>query len=414
MAPMQNLFFGNDMEKGVEMNIKRLTGIILLGGTAVWGCKKLYTPNAVSTSNSYLVVEGVIAAGNDSTIINLNRTMQLTSASNHKPEIGAKVSVDDQQGTSYPLPEVDSGKYAAPPLNLDNSHKYRVSITTTDGQIYVSDYVPVKTTPPVDSVWFARNGNGVNIYSATHDPSNSARYYRWDYTETYIFQTDMESDYIFDPTGFDTLKWSRLRTPAEQIHTCYVTMNSSTINVSTSAALSQDVITNTTIAQIPNASEKLAHRYSILVKEYALTQDAYNFWAMLKKNTQQIGTIFDAQPSASATNLHCTSDPSRPVLGYISASTITQKRIFIDAIQVPNWFYTSGLNCKADTSCWPKVSVAPQLLSIGFLVPLAPIVTAGVCVREQVPSYAVPVADNTCVDCRLHLGGKTQKPVFWK
>ena len=402
------------MRKEGDMNIKQLSGIVLLGGTMVWGCKKPYTPNAISSANSYLVVEGIIAAGQDSTIINIKRTVQLTSTSTNNPEAGAKVSVDDQQGTSYLLTEVDSGKYAAPSLNLDNSHKYRLNITTAGGQTYVSDYVPVKITPPIDSVWFARNSNGVNIYSATHDPSNSARYYRWDYTETYIFQTDMESDYVFNPVGFDTLNWSRLRTPAEQIHTCYITRNSSTISINTTAALSQDVITNNVIAQIPNASEKLAHRYSILVKQYALTQDAYNFWAMLKKNTQQIGTIFDAQPSATATNIHCTSDPSRVVLGYVSASTITQKRIFIDAIQVPNWYYSSGLDCKPDTACWANVSVPPQLLSIGFLIPLSPINAAGVCDVVRGPSYAVAVADNTCVDCRLHLGGKTVKPAFWK
>lgn len=398
------------------MNIKQLTGMVLLGGTIVWGCKKPYTPNAISAADSYLVVEGTIAAGQDSTIINLKRTVQLTSTNTNKPETGAKVSVDDQQGTNYNLSEVDSGKYAAPSLNLDNSHKYRLNITTADGQTYVSDYVPVKITPPIDSVWFARNSNGVNIYSATHDPSNSARYYRWDYNETYIFQTDMESDYVFNPVGFDTLNWSRLRTPAEQIHTCYITRNSSTINVNTTAALSQDVITNNVIAQIPNASEKLAHRYSILVKQYALTQDAYNFWAMLKKNTQQIGTIFDAQPSATAINIHCTSNPSRVVLGYISASTITQKRIFIDAIQVPNWYYSSGLACKVDTSCcWAKVGVPPQLLSIGVLIPLGQIAPTNVCLGEKGPSYKVMVADNTCVDCRVHPGGgKTVKPVFWK
>jgi hypothetical protein len=175
------------------------------------------------------------------------------------------------------------------------------------------------------------------------------------------------------------------------------------------------VIDNNQVVQIPNASEKLAHRYSILVKQYALTQDAYHFWARLKKNTQQIGTIFDTQPSAIITNLHCTSDSSRMVLGYISASTITQKRIFIDWTQVPNWYYTSGLYCKPDSACWAKVSVPPQFLSNGYLVPLEPINEAGACGTVTAPSFKVAVMSNTCVDCRVHPGGgKTQKPAFWQ
>jgi hypothetical protein len=174
------------------------------------------------------------------------------------------------------------------------------------------------------------------------------------------------------------------------------------------------VIANNAMTQIPTSSEKIVHRYSILVKQYALTRDAYNFWAALKKNTQQIGTIFDAQPSATTTNLHCTSDPSQTVLGYISASTITQKRIFIDATQVQNWYYSSGLACKPSGACWFRGSVPPQFFSDGYLVPIGPIVKTNGCDGEIGPAFAVPVADITCVDCRLHLGGKTVKPAFWK
>lgn len=378
------------------------------------GCKKPYSPPAITANNNYLVVEGVIAAGNDSTIINLSRTVQLTNASTTNPESEAKVTIDDGQGANYTLTEASNGRYTSPSLKLSNSHKYRLNIATTDGQTYVSDYVPVKVTPPLDSVWFTQNNTGVNIYSAAHDPSNSTRYYRWDYTETYIYESDLETNYIFDPKGFDTLKWSRLRTPAEQIHTCYITTPSSAITINTSAKLSNDVIANNMITQIPEGSEKLYHRYSIMVRQYALTQDAYNFWAMLKKNTQQIGTIFDVQPSASATNLHCTSDPSKIVLGYVSASTITQERIFIDWTQVPGWPpYISPYVCLPDGACWVKGSPPPQMLAYGQLIPTDTIRSGG-CPGIMAPTFIVPAQSATCVDCRVHGGGKTQKPAFWQ
>jgi hypothetical protein len=416
--------FGNDMERKEDMNIKHLTGIVLFGATIVWGCKKLYAPPAITANNNYLVVEGLIAAGQDSTIIKLSRTVNVSGTTTLNPERGATVTVQDDQNVSYSLHQTDTGKYGAPPLNLDNSRKYRLNITTTDGQNYVSDYVPVKVTPPIDSVYYKIQSttidyynkiqsSGLEIYADTHDPANNTRYYRWDYTETYIFQTDTVSDYILDPVGSDTLKWSRLRTPAEQIHTCYITANSSAITVNTSAALSNDVIANNVITQIPSTSEKVLHRYSILVRQYALTKDAYNFWAALKKNTQQIGTIFDAQPSANTTNLHCTSDPSRIVIGYVSASSVTQKRIFIDQTQLPHWPYNSPFACLPDFACWPKGSPPPQMLSYGQLVPMDIIRSAG-CIGFTVPTYNVPVQSSACVDCRIHLGGKTVKPAFWQ
>jgi len=390
----------------------------------VASCKKNYAPPAITGNNSFLVIEGLIAGGQDSTILYLNRTVNISSQLTHHPEINAVVTVEGDQGVSYGVPETDSGKYAAAPLNLDNTHKYRLKITTADGQIYLSDYVPVKVTPPIDSVYYKIQSttinyfnniqsSGLEIYADTHDPANNSRYYRWDYTETYVYQTDLESNYILDTTNPDSLKWSRLRTPAEQIHTCYITTNSSAIKVNTSAALSKDVITNNVITQIPSTSEKVLHRYSIIVRQYALTKDAYNFWAALKKNTQQIGTIFDAQPSANTTNLHCTSDPSRIVIGYVSASSITQKRIFIDQTQLPYWPYNSPLACLPDFACWAKGGVLPQVLTFGQVVPTDTIRPSG-CPGYTIPTVGVPVLDYACVDCRIHGGGKTQKPVFWK
>src|SRR3569833_4537091 len=139
----QTSFLERVINNGTEMNIKQLAGLVLFGFIMVWGCKKLYSPHASSTSNSFLVIEGVIAAGNDSTIIDLSRTIQLTDTIKHKPELGAKVTVDDSQGATYSLTELDSGRYAAPSLNLDNSHKFRLFFFSFVGLVFFSVFVPV-------------------------------------------------------------------------------------------------------------------------------------------------------------------------------------------------------------------------------------------------------------------------------
>jgi len=414
------------MRVGSDMNIKQLTGLILLGSTIVWGCKKFYSPHVVSSSNSFLVVEGVIAAGNDSTIINLSRTVQLVDTVKHKPEVGAKVTIDDGQGATYTLPEVDTGRYAAPPLNLDNTHKYRLNINTTDGQTYASDYVPVKVTPPIDTISTPVTAKGLDIDVSAHDPSNATRYYRWEYSETYVYLSDIETNFIFDPTQPDTLHWAAFRTPDQQIHTCYVTLHSSAIDINSSAALSRDVISNSPVTQIPMESEKILHQYSILVKQYALTQEAYNYWNLLKSNTEKIGTIFDVQPSANNGNIHCTSNPSLPVIGYVSASTISQKRIFVDRKDLPAWPIPAPQGCDPNNFqpnyiCWPRVypargepAVIPQELKTGIYIPVGVVDTAAICYKDSVRAFTVPTAYYTCVDCRYHLGGKTHKPAFWK
>jgi hypothetical protein len=411
------------MKSREEKNMKLSTGISLMAITFVYGCKKPYAPPAITVNNSYLVVEGLIAAGQDSTIIKLSRTVNLSGTTTINPELNATVTVQGDQNVSYSLPQIDSGKYGVPPLNLDNSHKYRLLITTTDEKTYTSDYEPVTVTPPIDSLFFNTDDKGININLNTHDPSNSTRYYRWDYTETYIYQSDIETHYIFDPTQPDTLKWAAFRTPEQQIHTCYVTLNSSIVDINSSAALSRDVIINNPITQIAMKSEKIEHRYSILVKQYALTKEAYNFWNLLKSNTQKIGNIFDVQPSINIGNIHCTSNPSLPVIGYVSVGTISQKRIFIDRSDLPAWPVPAPLcdpnNFKPNPECWKRVSIyapafVPAELKAGTYIPIGIIDTVGKCYRDSVRSFSVPTVYYACADCRVHLGGKTQKPAFWK
>src|SRR3569833_106289 len=306
--------------------------IMSVTAVAIVGCKKHYAPPAVTTDHNYLVVEGVISAGGDSTIIKLSRTIQITGADKARYEIGAKVTVSDDQGTIYPLTEADSGRYTAAPVT-DASRKYHLNITTTDGKTYQSDLVPVSSTPTVDSVEYEVAANGINIYADTHDATNQTKYYRWDYTETYIWESFMDDPYEFDNSYKAISNKFRLRTPAEQVHVCYDTQNASTILLASTADLRSSVVNKIPITQIASTNERIFHKYSILVKQYALTSEAYTFWAQVKKNTEQIGTIFDVQPSEIQGNIHCTSNPGEPVIGYISAGTVSQKRIFVDRTQ---------------------------------------------------------------------------------
>jgi len=409
---MLNPLFGNEMEGGEKMTRKQLAGLILLGMTTSLGCKRHYAPPAITRPNNYLVVEGTITAGQDSTIFNISRSVNVSNQSTHSPEDNAVVTVEGDQGVSYSLSETDSGRYVAAPLNLDNAHKYRLKIVTANGQLYISDFQAVTKTPLMDTLAYDITGNGLNIYASTHDPSGNTRYYRWDYTETYRYISPLLSRYKYQFSVFDSLE-SVPRTPAEQIDTCYVTLNSSAIIINSTAALSKAIVNKQTIIPVPKESEKIFHRYSIVVRQYGLTQDAYNFWQNMRSNTQNIGTIFDPQPSQVATNIHCTSDPSLPVLGYVSVSTVSEKRIFIDRTELPVWPYPEPNGCKAYGYCWFLAEQPPAEFSSGAVIPFD-VIKRGTCGIPALPGWDVPVAGYECADCRFHLGGKTHKPAFWK
>lgn len=292
-----------------------------------YGCKKAFAPVAISGRNSYLVIEGVINSGFDSTYFRLSRAIKLSARDTVVPEHNATVTVEGDNNTTYPLYEIANGNYGAPQLGLTTTSKYRLRIKTSNNEEYLSDYVETKTTPPVDSVTYTVENDGVQFYASTHDPKNAARYYRWDFDETYGYFAYERSYLVLGDDGLPRYREGQ----KELIYECYQTDQSHQVLLATSSRLTQDVIDKQPLDFITAGSGKVSHGYSVLFRQYALTPEGYSFWQQLKKNTEDIGTIFDAQPSEVRGNIHCISNPSQPVIGFISVCNITTQRVFVDA-----------------------------------------------------------------------------------
>jgi len=359
-------------------------------------CRKAYNPPVVAANANYLVVEGSINTGSDSTIFYLSRTVNIKQKIVANPELNAVVSVESNDNVIYPLQPAGNGKYVSPGLNLDNTRTYRLRINTAGGKAYLSDFLTPKVSPPIDSVGYIVQSNGLQVYLNTHDPANASRYYMWQYNETWMFNSFFDSEFIISA---DTVA---LRPANQQVYYCFASDSTSTIVLNSSAKLSQDVIYQTPITFLPSTSEKIEDRYSILIKQYALTPDAYSYYQQLKTNTQNLGSIFDPEPSQLPGNIHEVNNPAEPVIGYITAGTVSQKRIFIDSRNLPAWLpftYYQMIGCAAD------VMAINTQAEIDFYY-------------LHNPPYYMPTtspgagAYPICTDCTLR-GTKTPPP-FWQ
>jgi hypothetical protein len=286
-------------------------------------CVKSFMPEVKQNAGNYLVVDGKIVSNGESTI-KLSRTRSLSDTAENPPERNAQVYIESLDGDVYSLEMTSDGVYtsAGPAINV--SEKYRLKILTESGGIYESDYVEVKQTPDIDSLqWDQDNADNVDIYVNTHDATGSSRYYMWDYVETFEYHAAFQSyaDFVNGQIVF--------LDPEQYTDVCYTTNNSNQILLGSSASLTEDVIQRKHVIKIPNDNSKISIRYSILVNQYALTADAYSYWQILRQNSEPGGEIFDPQPSQLHGNIHCISDPEEPVIGFISACAVKQKRIFI-------------------------------------------------------------------------------------
>jgi hypothetical protein len=357
-------------------------------------CKEVYTPTLKHHGYNYLVVEGDIVT-NDSTFVHLTRTIPVADSSTVQAETGADIKVEGESGETYQLQSVNNGLYVAAPLPLSLNERYRLHIFTSSGKEYISDFASVKQTLPIDSVsWKLDEGSNVNIYVSTHDATAASQYYRWEYDETWEHRSKYSSELIYDPA----IHYIRSRLPEEQVYRCWNKNLSGEILIASTAGLSSDVVFEKPILIIPYASEKISRVYSILVKQHALSKEAYEYWDNLKKNTETIGSIFDPQPFADFGNIHCVTDPSEPVIGFIGAGSSSEKRIYIDWPQV-QWPYPVP-GC-LDTTVVPADIEA--VFSGYTYLPVMHVLS---------PPGAVFGSTQDCVDCKLTGGGSTVKPPY--
>lgn len=396
--------------------MKKLRFLFFFLGLII-SCKKPYLPPVIAAPGSFMVVEGVINSGSDSTIIKLSKTVNLSSATTTNPILKAIVTVESNQNSTYALTETANGKYVSAGLNLNNTLQYRLRIKTADSKEYLSDYVTVLDSPPIDTINYDIQSNGINLYSGTHDPSNKVKYFRFDYTETWIFHSKYLSQY---KSNGDTVLGRDLKN--DNIYQCWQNDTSSTIVLASSAKLAQDVLVNNPITSVSSTLEKLEVRYSIMVRQYALSADAYSFWSNLKKNTEQLGSIFDAQPSQLNGNIHCLTNPQEAVIGYLSAGSVSSKRIFIDNRILPAWVPKTPYDMCIDTPLYYKYSEGIQKIIVNqidlfinynkpgphfdVLIPINAISVPGA------PPIGYTAAEPSCVDCTLR--GSNHQPAFWQ
>ncbi|WP_423147390.1 DUF4249 domain-containing protein [Rubrolithibacter danxiaensis] len=375
-------------------------------------CKEIYDPPVISNSASYLVVEGFLNASNDSTIINLSRTTKLSDTVKLVPEPSAVVTVEDEESNTQNLISLGNGRYGVGVLNLNSTKKYRLHIRDQFQKEYVSDFVEVKQSPEIDSVTTQFQSNGVQVSVNSHDAQNNTRYYRWDLDETWRYVSLNNSSVVYRNGVIENRSEG---IPGDKVYSCWRSAKSKQILLGTSANLSSDILANSPLTFLTPESGKISFGYSVLVKQYALTKEGYIYWQNLKKNTENLGSIFDAQPSIATGNIHCVSNPGEPVIGFLSASTVSKKRIYIDFRKLP-FSLPSYFPPPDPTTCEDGViKIDPaatfeyrleNLMSGGKYLLTIPLGAPGVGIIGYFYS------SKECVDCRL-MGGTNIRPDFW-
>lgn len=371
------------------------------------GCIERYDIKSFASDNR-LVITGYLSNNLKQHQVSISRTAKLNERE-FIPETDAVVSISDGNGNIFPLTELTPGNYETSVLAGVIGNDYSLSVTTRDGNKYVSDQVKLKDTPEIQDIYatYSKEFNvgdgpgGFRIFLDTEDPSNQTRYYRWEYEETYQVKMPFPSSYIW--LGGSNVIFRDL-----PIDICWPTKKSNSIFITSTFGLSQDKISGHLLREISGSSELMRVKYSLLVRQFSLSKEAYTYWNGLKILNESQGSLFDRQPGNIRGNIKSLST-TEEVLGYFEAGVIKEKRVFFSPID----FYDEGyVRPPYLTSCEKAEPIEVLLSTVGDYLTIHSRDSLLISEVQGMGDVTIFLRRKFCMDC-TNLGPNI-KPSFWK
>ncbi|MEM7659502.1 MAG: DUF4249 domain-containing protein [Bacteroidota bacterium] len=374
------------------------------------GCVDPFTPD-LEGYDAVLSIQGRVIQGKEVAEIRLSNAIPL-GEKEAEPVSRALVSIRTSEGDTYQLQESEPGVYQSDTTEWEGKPglSYQLSVELPGSRSYESSWEELKASPPIEALTYQFEDKpigydtlqGMQIYLSTFDPESQARYYRWEYEETWIFSIPYPITAYWNTSTLEPELF-----PADQVpQTCWGQDSSTEILIRNTLGLAEDRIVNFPICYVSTEGNQLHRKYSILVKQYTLSEGAYEFWRRAQNVSENLGGLFDPIPTQVNGNIRNVDDPEEQVLGYFSADGLSTKRIFITrlAFGPDPWVRRGFEDCRLVLL---KDAVEMQAFVQG----------GGVYVDATIDFNGNVVGGYTgtippCGDCRLN--GTQERPDFWE
>lgn len=314
--------------------MKKLFKKIVFIFSACWLMTACVEPYQLETRNfeSALVIQATITNELKNQEIGLSKTYRFEE-NGPTFESGAEVYIMDNLGNNYPFEEQGEKYVSTTPFQAEAGKTYLLNILTADGKNYRSTPQNLTTTSLFESltpsvVTNSDGVRGVQIGANSVDPTGNSKYYRYTYEETYKiiapFWSLTNLTYSASADDFEFL----IRQGESK--TCYSTVASNDIIQTTTNDLSEDRVSNFPVRFISDQNGIISHRYSILVKQYVQSLEAYTFYKTMKELSGSGSLLSQNQPGFFYGNIKRVENPNEKVIGFFEVVTVSEKRVFFN------------------------------------------------------------------------------------
>lgn len=396
-----------------KIKINLTYSLLFIGALFLTSCVEEFEIST-DTYEQALVVEAVITDELKYQHIKLSNTYTFEEE-DASPVENATVKIIDDLDNEYPFEEIEPGNYVSSNVFMaELDRAYKLSIQTNSGKSYLSDATALPQNTSISNFYAEPITNeegeeGVAIKIDADQNNSNTRYYRYEYEETYkiIAPYWSPSDLVLvsrDPIVIEVVP----REQDEEI--CYKTNVSRDIILENTINYPNQEVDDYQLRFINKKDLMIAHRYSILVRQYQQSLEAHTYYKTLKKFSDRANVFSQIQTGNINGNIYSVNDENEKVVGYFEIAGIDSKRIFF------NWEDLYGFEPKPELDC----EITAPAIFIDFRTPLPDAIEAGT-VRFfdyntglypvegfQGPYYVVP-AD--CGDCTTQ--GSNVVPDFW-
>lgn len=371
----------------------------------ILGCKEEFTLN-FNTTEKILVVEGGISNKPGPYSVRLSTTLPVNQPI-RVPFEKCVVTISDDQGNSEILTETSPGVYMTSKNGIQGiiGLEYSLSVVTPENKVYQTAFEEIKPVTEIDSVYAELTNHedldypfglpGYQFFVDTKPAGDKETYLLWNMEETYKYEADYKlyalyyfGDYFYANRHRDTIA---LITGLnyDTLYTCWKTDPVRNIFTGQIANLSDFKITRQPLHFVGTETKKLSIKYSLLVQQFSISKNAYNFWESIRDQISDESFLNTKQPYNITSNLQNIENPDELVFGYFTVASVSERRVYYTRPNATFYFERAfaaepiDLHKKAQ----PVYLIFRDLLGIAFV-------------------------HKDCVDCRTE-GGVIKKPDFW-
>lgn len=316
--------------------------IFIVGFCFISGCVEPFEFQT-ETFQDALVIEASLTNEIKRHQVVLSRAVRFEDSIN-APERNAQVRLLDEMQNTYEFSESEPGTYVSnTEFAAQKGVGYTLAIETTDGTVYRSKTERFESESEIQEIYAERETNdqgedGIFVYADSFDSSGQSLYHRYEYEETYKIIAPNWSPLAFELTNYEPCNPNRddpriiydleivRRTQEEQ--TCYNTVASQDIIQASAAGLSETRVQRFPVRFIPGTDFILTHRYSILVKQYVQSADAFSYYQSLENFSSSTSVFTEIQPGLLEGNIEAENNADKLVLGYFEVASVSEKRLF--------------------------------------------------------------------------------------